>query len=90
MITHVAIKFQGVVYSLPAPKRHHDVIFKIWEETGLEYGTNRNPDQDEDQGFLDETGRFYNRKQALAHAQACEQEIKGKILLNMLFSENLW
>ncbi len=26
MITHVAIRFQGKVYSLPAPNRHHDVI----------------------------------------------------------------
>lgn len=26
MITHVAIKVNGTVYSLPAPNRHHDVI----------------------------------------------------------------
>ena len=29
MITHVAIKYNGVVYSLPKPNRHHHVIRSI-------------------------------------------------------------
>ncbi len=90
MITHVAIRFEGIVYSLPAPNRHHDVIRKIVEETGVKF-VYRNPDTDDDQGFLDDTGRFLNRKQALIHALMNDQvKHPSKVRLNMLFSEDLW
>jgi len=52
-ITHVAIKYNGVVYSLPAPNRHHNVIRLI----GGVYGSDI-------QGFLDEEGVFLNRREA--------------------------
>ena len=86
-ITHVAIRFQGVIYSLPAPNRHHDVIWHIIKTTGVEtvdaYG--------EDQGFLDELGRYLNRKQALMSAMINDQIKEGsQIIHNQLFSENVW
>ncbi len=90
MITHVAIRFEGVVYSLPAPNRHHDVIRKIVEETGVKF-VYKNPDTDDAQGFLDDTGRFLNRKQALIHAIVNDQvKDLNKVRLDMLFSEDLW
>jgi len=93
MITHVAIKFHGKTFSLPAPNRHHDVIRLIVDETGVSHvdEINGNPDECEAQGFIDETGRFYNRKQALAHALYHEQvRDPSKVRLGMLFSEDLW
>lgn len=84
-ITHVAIRFQEKIYSLPEPNRHHDVIRLIAEQTGVSYVDSKG----EDQGFLDSSGRYLNRKQALLNARLHNQ-IKGTIIQNQLYSENLW
>jgi hypothetical protein len=84
-ITHVAVRFQEKVYSLPEPNRHHDVIILIAKETGVSYVDSKG----EDQGFLDSSGRYLNRKQALLNARLHNQ-IKGTIIHNELYSENLW
>ncbi len=87
-ITHVAIRFQGTVYSLPAPNRHHDVIRKIAEETGADTV----PSMGEDQGFLDAEGRYLTRRQALGVAGR-EGQIKENALgpeIGKLFSEDVW
>ena len=85
-ITHVAIRFRGVVYSLPKPNRHHDVIRHIVETTNAKYVDSR----DEDQGFLDESGQYLNRKQALTSAQLNGQ-LKGPLKHAWaLFSEDIW
>lgn len=80
-ITHVAIKYRGKLYSLPQPNRHHHVI-------GLIGGISA-PDK---QGFLDNTGRFLDRKQALKLAKLNGQLIRGTSGYqgNELFSEDLW
>ncbi len=84
-ITHVAIRFQGKVYSLPPPNRHHDVIWDIVAQTGVPCVDN------DEQGFLDESGRFLNRKQALVSARLFGQiKDETKIYCGQLFSENLW
>ena len=82
MITHVAIKYNGTIYSLPAPNRHHDVIRMIGGISG--------PDV---QGFLTDKKHFLNREQAFIHAQFHGQvkprgtnEYNG----NELYSEDLW
>jgi hypothetical protein len=82
-LTHVAIRFQGKVYALPAPHRHHHVIREILIQ---------NPDvctvDNDEQGFLDEGGRFLTRKQALVSAELFGQlrcEPRG-----VLTSEDLW
>lgn len=87
-ITHVAIRFRDVVYSLPEPNRHHDVIRMIVE---------KNPDvtcvdgPGSVQGFLDANGVFVNRKCALISAKANGQlRPDRQVHCNMLFSENLW
>lgn len=87
-ITHVAIRFQGEVYSLPNPNRHHDVVRHIVEVTGATQVNTHG----EDQGFLDAHGRYLNRKQALVSAQLNEQ-VKDACLsvkLGELYSEDIW
>jgi hypothetical protein len=85
MITHVAIKFKGVTYSLPSPNRHWNVIRHIVDTTGVSH-----VDHDE-QGFLDDKGNFLTRGQAFVHA-AINNQIKdpSKVMLDMLFSEDVW
>jgi hypothetical protein len=69
VITHVAIRFQGKVWSLPPPNRHHDVIRLIVKETGVKYVDAR----DDDQGFLIDGETYCRRNPALAHALKHEQ-----------------
>lgn len=86
-ITHVAIRFEGTVYSLPAPARHHDVIRDIVDKTGARYVDAR----DEDQGFIDSEGRFLDRHRALMIALRAKQVIdESKVRCRMLTSEDVW
>jgi hypothetical protein len=86
-ITHVAIRLNGKIYSLLAPNRHHDVIRYIIDTTEHTHVDVR----DEDQGFLDASGRYLNRKQALASALLNGQIKEGTVIrMNMLFSEDVW
>ncbi len=91
-LTHVAIRFQGTVWSLPRPYRHHHIIRMIIYLDGM-YGdgdiTHVDANSD-DQGFLDESGRYLNRKQALVNAELNEQIKNGKIIGGVLTSEDLW
>lgn len=84
-ITSVAIKFDGQVWSLPPPARHHDVIRWIAESNGE--GIN-GPDE---QGFISSDGVFVNRTQALEIALAANQVLDvNNVRANRLFSEDLW
>jgi hypothetical protein len=88
VITHVAIRFQKKIWSLPKPNRHHDVLRDIIAKTGVD-----SVDVPlEDEGFLDERGRFYNRKQALIHAELHGQldTRTSKIRTSFLTSEDVW
>jgi hypothetical protein len=87
LITHVAIRFQGKVWSLPKPNRHHDVIRMIAEQTGVDHvGASG-----DDQGFLDATGRYLRRCPALHLAHMNGQVKEGaSIHGRLLFSEDLW
>lgn len=85
-ITHVAIRFQGQIYSLPAPNRHHHVIHHIVEITGVDKVDVR----EDDQGFLDSLGRYARRGPALYIAQKAGQLNKNPIIGNKLYSENVW
>lgn len=84
-IVGVAIKYDGKIYSLPKPNRHHDVIMMIFQENGVGIA---GPDV---QGFVDADGFFWNRRHALAIAHSFGQilDIK-KIRADQLFSEDLW
>lgn len=86
-LTHVAIRFRGKTYALPAPNRHHHVIAFIVRETGVDHVDAR----DEDQGFLDESGTYLNRKQALVSADLLGQLKPGTVVrCGQLFSEDVW
>ena len=82
-ITHVAIKYNGTIYSLPAPNRHHSVIQMI----GGVYGNDV-------QGFLDDSGEFLTRKEAyvLAVQNGQINRLKGDQYYQggELYSEDLW
>lgn len=86
-ITHVAIRFNGIVYSLPPPNRHHNIIWKIVEETGATHVDSHG----DDQGFLDSAGNYLTRKEALDNARFNGQLRDDRPIWNdELFSENLW
>ena len=83
IITHVAIIYNDVVYSLPKPNRHHNVIRLIGGISG--------PHKE---GFLDENMKFYNRKDAMLLAVSNGQlnRKQGAEFYQgpELFSEDLW
>lgn len=85
-ITHVALRFKGKIWSLPAPNRHHHVIRMIVEQAGVSYvdcyGSN--------EGFLDNDGNYLTRTDALFRAQECGQLNDRDIIGGQLYSENLW
>jgi hypothetical protein len=86
MITHVAIRFDGIIYSLPKPNRHHHVIKLIVDTTDAKMVDSHG----EDQGFLDDTGKYLTRKEALDIALVNGQMRDDRPIYNELFSENLW
>lgn len=91
-ITHVAIRHKGLIYSLPAPNRHHHVIRMIHEKTG---STNIGGGEG-NQGFLDSEGVYLRRKEALARAMETGQllerafDVGGGVTLGQLYSEDIW
>lgn len=83
MITHVAIKYNGRIYSLPAPNRHHHVIRMIGGISGPHI-----------EGFLCDLGLFMDRIAAMRHAMLYDQVLPrtkpGCYKGDELFSEDLW
>ena len=84
MITHVAIKYDGTVFSLPKPNRHHDVIRMIARLNGVGIA---GPDV---QGFVTDTGIFLGRRQAMLYALDHEQVLNPVGHITQLYSEDLW
>jgi len=88
-ITHVAIKTDDKIWSLPKPNRHHNVLRMI---NNLFVDRNY---ETEVQGFLDSNGRFLNRKDAFILAESNGQLDRSNhgdncYNGNELFSEDLW
>lgn len=84
-IIAVAIFQDGVIYSLAAPARHHHVIAHMVRDVDLPIPIKGK------QGFVDDTGHFLSRAQALKVAKAAGQIIRRCGGDNHeLFSENLW
>lgn len=91
-ITHVAMRFQGKIWSLPRPYRHHHIIRIIMYLDG-QFGDGDLTAVDaygDDQGFLDASGRYLTRKQAQVSAAINDQIKNGKIIGGVLTSEDLW
>lgn len=82
-IAAAAIKLHDVVYSVEKPARHHHV-FEYMYNMGVE------DHRDHTQGFVTDTGRFVDRKEALAIAKAANQLIRKTSPEYLLFSEDLW
>lgn len=98
MITHVALKFQGKVWSLPCPYRHHHIIEMIaWLDSSVPTARSGDPvtyidAHGEDQGFLDDSGKYLTRKEALVVATENNQ-LKEDTMgpeLGELYSEDVW
>lgn len=98
MITHVAIRDASgsLLWTLPKPNRHHDLIHKISQE-------NRSFLRDHIQGFTDHRGDFLTRAEAWHEAYRCGQLLPPYDPINPsqrvgavnttpgeLFSEDLW
>ena len=72
----------GVVYDLPKPGRHHDVIAAM---SGLGVGA-----WDCDQGFTTSEGRYVDRFEAMDIARSAGQLIGEPDMPDRLFSEDVW
>ena len=83
MILAAAIRHDGIVYSVPKPGRHHNVI-RIMNRRGM------GPETMREQGFLTNTGRFVDRKEACLIARAADQIMLKTEPVGLLFSEDVW
>lgn len=81
----VAIKLNGIIYTLPRPCRHHHVIMMM--AACVEVTT---PIRNDEQGFLLEDGRFADRLVAARFAVWSGQIDRTKYQPNALFSEDVW
>lgn len=82
-VVAAAIKYRGVICSLPRPARHNDIIYALaraGQETPI-VG---------EQGFLDDSGEFLTRKQAMMIAVVAGQVKSGQEQKRELFSEDVW
>lgn len=79
-----AIKLRDVVWSVPRPGRHHDVIRKMRDE-----GITEKQNAEWEQGFVLSDGRFARRTQAAAVAIRAGQ-IERLKWPPSLYSEDLW
>jgi len=62
-VDRAAILFDGVIYSVPRPGRHHDVIRFMAEKFGPDWYLH-----DDEQGFVLSDGSFADRARAWEHA----------------------
>jgi transcriptional regulator with XRE-family HTH domain len=77
--------FHGAVISLPAPARHHTILYSMDVEMGIDV-TKVPP---VNQGFITSEGKFVNRVEAYYIAYRAGQ-IEEKKDAPRLFSEDLW
>lgn len=82
MITLAAIEKDGVIYVGAQGQRHNHILCDKSRPFGfLKMGV---------QGFVDETGKFYNRRDAARHAFECGQLPNDKVCPETVLSEDLW
>jgi len=81
-----AIRFNGRVWALPRPKRHHDIMrFAVDNTQGAQICAVAG----DDQGFLTTKGRYVTRQEAGQIAIA-SGEAKTLKFGDQLYSEDLW
>tara|TARA_R110000851_G_scaffold286055_2_gene439920 strand:+ start:357 stop:638 length:282 start_codon:yes stop_codon:yes gene_type:complete len=82
-IVAAACQLEGLTFSVPAPARHHDVLWAM-DAMGIQVGFAT-------QGFLDHRGVFCGRKTAMIIAQQWGQISKEEFDPDGdLYSEHLW
>lgn len=82
-ISHSAVRFGGDIYALPAPHRHHHVLRMIHQQSGKTWPNI--------QGFLDNRGKFLDRRNALRLALHAKQVLQpATVRGGKLYSEDLW
>jgi hypothetical protein len=84
-IVAAAICYDGIVYSVPPPGRHHTIAHHMGRN-GLAC------EQQREQGFLTSLGRYVNREEACRIAQTAGQ-LEGRKKTgssHALYSEDLW
>ena len=92
-IVAAAIKKDGVIWTLPRPARHHNIIFAmndVGKSKARENKTSFLIEAHGKQGFIDGEGNFLNREDAAKRAILCGQLTKPLIAPPNLFSEDLW
>lgn len=77
-----AIQHQGKTYALARPARHNDIINWICDEREISFVGSSG------QGFLTNTGRFVNRKDAQYIARDAKQIVQ--LIGSVLTSEDMW
>jgi len=87
MITRVAIRFNGIIFTGLQNQRHSDVIRIIFESIN---GPIPSLNLLQAQGFVDEYGNFLTRGEAAKHAFDCGQLPNDKTCPDTLISEDLW
>jgi hypothetical protein len=83
-IMGVALRWQGVVYKLPAPRRHGDVIQLMRTEHG------HGPECMHEQGFYTNREEFIDRQEAWEIARYGKQILPKPPVPGTLFSEDVW
>lgn len=76
IIKCAAIKVGKIIYSLPQPARHHNIIHELYFATGYRVRSSSK------QGFLTEDGDFVDRETAF--------RITGRSRDGKTYSEDLW
>ncbi len=86
-IEKAAIWHRGIVYTVPAPGRHHNVMLMMAEKYRL------GPEAQRHQGFSTSLGRYVDRKQAWRIAQEADQLLERAPTDGRggtLYSEDVW
>lgn len=73
----------GLIYSVPAPGRHHDVVHRMVAKGGVQ-------DETWETGFLLNTGQFARRVPAKRIATKAGQLLPRAMNLRELYSEDVW
>lgn len=84
-IRAAAVRHDGVVYWIPRPGRHHEIL-RAMVERGLPGEATRLAGQ----GFLTSLGRFVRRGEAAEIARAAGQLLREPTPAGMLTSEDVW
>lgn len=85
MIVAAALKRGELVYSIPRPARHGDIMRLVDEN----HGESHRPFLPDEQGFLTSEGKFVSRRRAAAIA-IDEGQITDTQWGDELYSEDLW